>query len=88
MTAKIKLENFKVKYLKDLKERLSAKGFDVDKYDDNVIHLLVEPNEAPENFHCDGEVTFRQAATSWVNRLKKSGVTQKDVVRALEYNFK
>ena len=36
--------------------------------------LILEPNHAPENFYCDGEVTHFQAMESWMERLKNAGL--------------
>jgi hypothetical protein len=51
-------------------------------------YIISEPNDAPENYHCDGEITSKQAYSRWVNRLKQSGLTPAQVKAAIKFNFR
>ncbi len=54
-------------------EQINALGFDPAKLNSLQKEILLQPMEAPENYHHDGEVTPTQAKTIWEGKLKKAG---------------
>lgn len=47
------------------------------------MKLLLQPSIAPEDYYQDGEITSRQALFNWVAKLKKAGVSQRDIAKAI-----
>lgn len=48
--------------------------------------VVMEPSEAPENYHCDGEITPREAKARWLANLKASGLTDVQIAKAVKLN--
>ena len=69
------------------KESLKKAGFDVEKLTEDQIYIITEPSEAPENFHCDGEVSPKQAYTRWLQRLSQAGLNSAQIKMAVKLNF-
>ena len=49
--------------------------------------VILEPNHAPENFYCDGEVSHAQGLAMWKNKLTRSGLTPLQVHQAVKIIF-
>jgi len=62
-------------YEKYKRDKIKAIGLDPDKLTQDQIDLILEPIEAPENYHHDGEITPDQAQKIWQADLKKAGFT-------------
>ena len=43
---------------------------------------IYEPSEAPENYHCDGEITAAQAKQRWIKNLANVGLNKSQIDRA------
>jgi hypothetical protein len=82
--AKEKIDYF-AKYRKEREERLVKFGLtDLTEEQMDVISI---PNDAPENYHCDGEISPQQAYSRWVGQLKNSGLTPAQVKSAIKFIF-
>lgn len=55
---------------------------------EDQMYIITEPSSAPENYHCDGEISSGQAYSRWVNRLKQSGLNPAQVKAAIKLNFR
>jgi len=51
------------------------------------LNLINEPSEAPENYHCDGEVSPQQAFNHWLEKLTRAGLNHTQVKLAVKLNF-
>jgi len=49
--------------------------------------IICEPNDAPENFYCDGEISHDQALANWKRKLKMSGLNPTQVSIVTKYVF-
>lgn len=49
--------------------------------------LILEPNHAPENFYCDGEISAEEAMSNWQNKLKNAGFNPMYVKIITKYVF-
>lgn len=85
--AKKTTKDWLAEWRKEQKESLKKAGFDVDKLTEDQIYIITEPSEAPENFHCDGEISPNQAYTRWIQRLGQAGLTTVQVKMAVKLNF-
>ena len=56
-------------------EQVKALGFDPEKLTQVQIDIMLQPMEAPENYHQDGEITPAQAKQHWNNQMKRAGFT-------------
>lgn len=59
-------------YQKGLLEKM---GLNPETLTEDQKYIALEPLDAPENYHCDGEISVSQAATRWDRRLKEAGFT-------------
>lgn len=82
------LEEYKKKNQERLRGWLKDAGIAVEALSDDQVDLIHEPNEAPENFHCDGEVSVKQAALLWIKRMRRAEIPTLVIKQAIEYNFK
>lgn len=64
-----------MEYNKYQKELLANMGLNPEKLTQEQVYIALEPIEAPENYHHDGEVTPIEANTIWTGKLKKAGFT-------------
>jgi hypothetical protein len=55
----------------DLKEY----GLSTTFFTDEQKILILEPVHGPENFMCDGEISYEEAKRSWQQRLVDSGLS-------------
>jgi hypothetical protein len=67
-------------YEKYQKEQIVALGFNPDKLTENQKYILLEPIEAPENYHCDGEITPAQAKQRWTRKMKEAGFKEIEIM--------
>ena len=58
---------------------LAELEYDYDKLSPEQRELILQPSDAPENFHCDGEITPNEALANWKRKLKASGFTALEV---------
>lgn len=58
---------------------LKELGYDYEKLSPEQRELILQPSDAPENFHCDGEITPTQALANWKRRLKDAGFTPLEI---------
>ena len=66
-------EERQAKYGKECQAELKAdKNFPLNVSPEQAV-LILEPNHAPENFYCDGEISSEEALSNWQNRLKRAG---------------
>ncbi len=49
--------------------------------------LVLQPEHGPENFMCDGEISFSQAMRNWKYKLKNSGLTDSQIRKAKKIIF-
>lgn len=59
-------------------------GIDTANLTQNQVDTILIPSHAPENYMCDGELTSKQAETNWFKRLVRSGLSTKDIARAMK----
>lgn len=69
-------------YEKYRKDSITALGFDPEKLTEGQKEILLQPDEAPENYMCDGEVSQSQAKTMWTNRMRREGFTEAEIKKA------
>lgn len=81
------MNEFLEKYRKQKTEALAKAGFNVKNLTQAQIDIIEEPNEAPENYACDGEISPREARVRWIDKLRKAGLSQVDVQKAIKYVF-
>ena len=67
--------------------QLRSGGFNPEELTDLQKNLILEPDNAPENYHCDGEITPKQAFASWKVRLKNSGLTNPQINKTIKFVF-
>ena len=63
------------------RQTLKAMGLDYDKLTEGQRYIALEPLNAPENYHCDGEISVQQAAVHWSRRLKAEGFTTTQIIK-------
>lgn len=80
-------EDYEAKHRKSVDEALSKAGFDLSKLTQAQKDIIMEPNEAPENFYQDGEVDHKEAARGWVRRMRDAGMGHDDIKRAAKFIF-
>jgi len=81
------LADFKKENIVRLRDWLKDEGFDTEALTDDQVNLIHEPNEAPENFHCDGEFSFNECFRMWVGRLNNAKVPLDVIKQSIKYNF-
>jgi len=79
-------KDYFAEYKKQRAEALAKAG--LTNLTEDQEYIISEPNDAPENYMCDGEITQKQAYSRWVNRLKQSGLTPAQVKAAIKFNFR
>jgi len=78
-------EDYFERYRKEKEESLKIAG--LINLTEAQMDIISEPNDAPENYHCDGEITPKQAYSRWVNKLRNSGLTPAQVKLAIKFIF-
>jgi len=66
-------------YEKYRRNEVISLGYNPDKLSKGQIDIMMEPNEAPENYACDGEISASQALRRWKSRLADEGFAPKEV---------
>lgn len=56
-------------------EQIKRMGFKPEEINDSKRYILLEPINAPENYHCDGEISSAQAAVRWKRKMQEAGFT-------------
>lgn len=78
------MTDWKEKHDRYVREALTNAGFNVDSLTEEQKDLIMQPEDAPENFYCDGEISPRQAVAYWKQKLNNSGLSKEDVARAVK----
>lgn len=76
-------KNYGKECVQELKE---DKNFPLSVTPEQAI-LILEPNHAPENFYCDGEITPDEALANWKGRLLNAGFNPMYVKMIVKYVF-
>lgn len=84
---KVDIEEYRAKYKLGLRSMLRNADFDVSKLSDEQIDMILQPTEAPENFHQDGEVSLKVAANMWIKNLQRLKIPVDVINQAIRYNF-
>lgn len=69
------------------KAELERVGFAIDTLTPVQIDLILEPSEGPENFYCDGMLSFKQALPHWKQKLQRNGLSPSQIQLAVKMNF-
>lgn len=56
-------------------EQITKLGFKPEELSAEKKYILLEPIDAPENYHCDGEVNKDQAKARWKGKMQDAGFT-------------
>lgn len=73
------------KHYQEQTDKLTALGLvDLTEEQKEVITM---PNEAPENYMCDGEISPRQAQARWLFNLEETGLTPQQIKLAVKFIF-
>jgi len=84
---KNEFEEWQDKYGKECQAELKAdKNFPLAVTPEQAV-LILEPDHAPENFYCDGEISTEEALSNWQDRLKRSGFNPMYVKIITKYVF-
>jgi hypothetical protein len=67
------------------RECLKEMGFDYDKLTERQRYVILEPENAPENYYCDGEITSAQADAYYKRKLIDAGLSLKDRKAVLKH---
>lgn len=78
--------NYEQRYQRLVDNRLTHYGFDTSKLDINQKYLIVQPMDGPENYCADGEWTEEYAFSNWMSNLRRSGLEESDIQKALKLN--
>ena len=78
-------EDYFERYRREKEESLKIAG--LINLTQEQMDIISEPNDAPENYHCDGEISSAQAYSRWVGQLKNSGLTPAQVKSAVKFIF-
>jgi len=84
---KKQMEERRKSYSQECRKSLQGSGLDVDKLTDVQAELIMQPSDAPENYHCDGEITSKQAFANWKFRLQRSGLSPIQIKLAIKFIF-
>lgn len=63
-------------------EQIKALGFKPEKLTEAQRYILLEPQDAPENYHHDGEVTPQQASRIWQRKMAEAGFAKAEILKA------
>lgn len=74
------------RYEEITKQDLIMAGFRYDSLTDEQLRVICEPDDSPESYYCDGEVSEKEAKRMWKKRLVMTGLTAKQVKLAIKYN--
>lgn len=85
ITGKVDWDAYDEAYKQEQIADLVKRGFRENLTDDQ-LYVITEPREAPENYHCDGEISNAQAKRKWLRKLAEAGLTAKEIVLAQQYN--
>lgn len=85
--ANSRFQDWEAKHKIRVDEQLRTAGFNVASLTQEQKDLIMQPDEAPENFHMDGEITPRQALSFWKQKLANAGLSSQDVQRAVKLHF-
>ena len=84
-TGRIDWDAYDLAEKQDQKKELADLGFPEDLTDDQ-LYVIRKPMDAPEDYHCDGEITAHQAKVWWLQQLREAGLTPRQVQLARQYN--
>ena len=73
-------------YEREVNAQLRNAGLDPDELTTEQRYLILEPNEAPENYYCDGEITPAEADRNYIRRLNNCGLSKLQVYKIRKMN--
>lgn len=63
-------------------------GFKPEELSESKRYILLEPVNAPENYHCDGEISNAQAKARWKRKMMEAGFSSAETLRvAIKYGI-
>lgn len=74
-------------YEKYQNSQLKSGGFNPETLTEDQKGIILQPSEGPENFYCDGEISHKEALAWWIQKLKRSGLNQAQIKKAIKLNF-
>jgi hypothetical protein len=83
-------EQFRKAQERDIIEKnttLKKAGFDIAKMTPEQMNLIFLPNDGPEVFYADGELSGEQAVRNWIQKLRQSGLNESEVRMAANLIF-
>jgi len=80
-------EKYQKKYGQECKEELEKDPNFKLKVTEEQAVIILEPCHAPENFYCDGEISYAQALDNWLDKLKREGLNPYHRTIVKEYIF-
>lgn len=63
-------------------EQIKALGLKPEKLNKEQRIIILQPIDAPENYHHDGEVTPQQASKIWQKKMAEAGFSKADILKA------
>lgn len=69
-------------YTKIQNRQIQALGFIPQSLSKDMREILLQPLEAPENYHQDGEVSNMEARDIWASQMRKAGFTALQIFHA------
>jgi len=82
---KKRIEEHRNKYGKECVKELESSNIGTVTPEQAVI--ILEPEHAPENFMCDGEISHDEAMRSWKHRLANVGLSLEQRTKAHVHIF-
>lgn len=79
-----KKKDYFAEYRRQRAEALAKAG--LTNLTEDQEYIITEPNDAPENYHCDGEISASQAYSRWRLKLKNCGLTPAQIKAAIKFN--
>ena len=56
-------------------DQITKLGFKPEELSAQKKYIIMEPINAPENYHCDGEISSKQAKVRWMQKMQEAGFT-------------
>jgi hypothetical protein len=66
-------------YEKWNRKSIAELGLDYDSLNQEQIDTILIPDNAPEDYMCDGEISEREAKRNWLSRLVDVKLTTKQI---------
>lgn len=81
------MNNFEQNWKERQDAELRKAGFMPEALTEEQRNIIFQPDEAPENYHQDGEITSDQAYHYWIENLKRTGLSGIQINSAVKMNF-